>query len=161
MGKNLSWFATSSTKKFWIKGIDLSLNTCRMMRWHNWLSPFLLSTCKHIALDNPLGLTNPGKEDLVRVAWIHYYKCIMYTYVDMYTKISYFKKIFSEWSIHLVLGGMEQKVLNPNLSQFWAMKYIILLSFRELQICIFLILDLNMHPNLDKIGMKRKMKKEK
>ena len=96
-----------------------------------------------------------------RVAWIHYYKCIMYTYVDMYIKISYFKKIFSEWSIHLVLGGMEQKVLNPNLSQFWAMKYIILLSFRELQICIFLILDLNMHPNLDKIGMKRKMKKEK
>ena len=56
---------------------------------------------------------------------------------------------------------MEQKVLNPNLSQFWAMKYIILLSFRELQICIFLILDLNIHPNLDKIGMKRKMKKEK
>ena len=64
MGKNLSWFASSSTKKFWIKGIDLSLNTCRMMRWHNWLSPFLLSTCRHIALDNPLGLTNPGKEDL-------------------------------------------------------------------------------------------------
>ena len=85
----------------------------------------------------------------------------MYTYVAMYIKISYCKKIFSEWSIHLVLGGMEQKVLNPNLSQFWAMKYIILLSFRELQICIFLILDLNMHPNLDKIGMKRKMKKEK
>ena len=40
------------------------------------------------------------------------------------------------------------------------MKYIILLSFRELQICIFLILDLNIHANVDKIGMKRKMKKE-
>ena len=64
MGTNFSWFASGSTKNFWIKGIDLSLNTCRMMRWHNWLSPFLLSTCKHIALDNPLGLTNPGKEDL-------------------------------------------------------------------------------------------------
>ena len=46
-------------------------------------------------------------------------------------------------------------------SVFEAIKYIILLSFCELQICIFLILDLNLHPHFHKICMKRKMKKQK
>ena len=98
MGKNLSWFASSSTKKFWIKGIDLSLNTCRMMRWHNWLSPFLLSTCRHIALDNPLGLTNPGKEDLglpESLLQMHYVYICWYVYKDILFQKDFLGMVYS------------------------------------------------------------------
>ena len=138
MQKNLSRFASSSTEKFWIKGIDLSLNTCCMMRWHNWLSPFLLSTCKHIALDNPLGLTNPGKEDLGlpeftityalcihALICIHRYLISSFFFSDMYSiarsaylvkKLS--KKDFLGMVYYISFGGRGKKSFQCNLSQF-------------------------------------------
>ena len=120
-------------KRYWLEFEYLSYDALTQLTVS--FPPFHLQT--HRSGQSPW-LDKPW-ERRFRVAWIHYYICIMHTCVDMYTKISNFKLFFSDMysiarSAYLVkklskkdflgmvyyisFGGRGKKSFQCNLSQF-------------------------------------------